>query len=344
MNSFNNLLYCEFYKINRKKTLLKVGIAVVVIILLVMAAGLTMEYLVKQSGVQNVNSDYETQIAQLEAQLASLEARPQSSSLYKLIIFNEEYSVRAQIAYYKYMLENNVPAGAVGVYSSGDINALLQPDYYTFVSVCATTMMTLVTIFMIVMACRNTVGEFNSGTMKMQLIRPIDRNKFFTAKWLSVYVSSVGILLFGMILSFLVGLMAFGGSASDVLIITNATDCLRVSPIAALIINFLLKCVRLFALVQVTMFVNMLCKRNASAIALNIVMTLMEIGILIETIAAIPYVGFVGFFMNVNWESVLTTTGPSLRGLTLWSMIPVTLAWTVFFTVMNYKKFEKKEI
>ncbi len=344
MNSFNNLLYCEFYKINRKKTLLKAGIFVGVIVLFVMAAGLTMEYLVNQSGIQDVNSDYETQIALLEAQLASIQARPESSSLYKLIIFNEEYSVRAQIAYYKYMLENNVPAGAVNVYSLGDVTALFQSDYYTFVSVCTTTMMTLVVVFLIIMACRNTIGEFNSGTMKMQLIRPIDRNKFFTAKWLSVYISCVGILLFSMIVSFLVGLMAFGGSASDVLIITNATDCLRVSPIVALIINFLLKCVRLFALVQVTMFVNMLCKRNASAIALNIVMTLMEIGILVETVAAIPYVGFVGFFMNVNWESVLSTTSPSLRGLTLWSMIPVTLLWTAFFMVMNYRKFAKKEI
>lgn len=344
MNNFNNLLYCEFYKINRKKTLLKVGIAVAVIVLLIMAAGLTMNYIVTQSGMQQVNDNYEAQINILEAQLAEIEATSQSSKLYKLLIFNEAYAVKAQLTYYRYMLENNIPAGALTTYSLGDITALFESSYYAFASVCATTLMTVVLVFMIVMASRTTVGEFNNGTMKMQLIRPVERNKFFTAKWLSVFIASEGILLFGMIISFIVGLIAFGGNSPDVLIVTNATGALRVSPIAALIINFLLKSVQIFAILQVTMFVNLLCKRNASAIALNIVMTLMEIGALVETIAAIPYVGFVGFFMNVNWESVLGTVSPALRGLTLWSMIPVTLAWTAFFTAMNYKKFADKEI
>ena len=344
MKSFNNLLSCEFYKINRKKTLLKVGIAVVVIILLVMIAGLAMDYLINQAGVQEVSSDYERQIALLEMQLAEIQAREDSSVLYKLIIVNEEYAVRAQITYYKYMLENNVPAGAVTPYSLGDITALISSNYYSFASVCATTVMTLLIVFIIVMASKNTVGEFNNGTMKMQLIRPVDRNKFFTAKWLSVYVVSEGILLFSMIISFLVGLIAFGGSSPDVLIIANATGALRVHPIAALIINFLLKSVQLFALLQLTMFVNLLCKRNALAITINILITLVDLGVLAETIAAIPYVGFVGFFMNVNWESVLSTASPTLRGLTLWSMIPVTLAWIAFFTAMNYRNFARKEI
>lgn len=344
MNNFNNLLYCEFYKICRRKTLLKIGIAVAVIILLVMAAGLFVDYLVNLVGVQEISPDYERQISALEAQLDSIQAKKESSNLYKLIIINEEYTVRAQLSMYRYMLENNVPAGAVTSYSSGEIDALIKSDYYTFTSVCATSMMTLIIVFMIVMACRNTVGEFNTGTMKMQLIRPVDRNKFFTAKWLSVYIVSVGILLASMMASFIVGVIAFGGSAPDVLIIANGTGVSRVSPIVALIVSFLIKCVRLFAILQVTMFVNMLCKKNASAIALNIVMTLMGIGSLVETIAAVPYVGFVGFFLNVDWEIALGLTGPSIRGLTLWSMIPVTLAWTAFFMVMSYRKFSQKEI
>lgn len=343
MKEFNNLLSCELYKISRKKTLLKLAIAVVVIVLIVMIAGLAIQYLIGQSGVQTNQPDYKRQIEALEQQLAILKERPSTSALYRLIIFNEEYSVRAQITYYRYLLENNIAAGAVTSYSTGDTLAA-DYDYYTFTTLCTSTMMTAIVIFMIVMASRNTLGEFNSGAMKMQLMRPIDRNKFLTAKWLSVYIVSIGVLLFTMIFSFLVGIIAFGASSPDVLLVVNASGTMRVSAIGALIISFLIKCVYIFAVLQLTVFVNMILKRNASAIALNIVISVMNIGTIIETVAAIPFVGFAGFLANIQWESALGLTGPALKGMTLWSMIPISFAWIAFFTVMNYMKFRKREI
>lgn len=343
MKEFNNLLSCELYKISRKKTLLKLAIAVVVIVLIVMIAGLAIQYLIGQSGVQTNQPDYERQIEALEQQLAILKERPSTSALYRLIIFNEEYSVRAQITYYRYLLENNIAAGAVTSYGTGDTLAA-DYDYYTFTTLCTSTMMTAIVIFMIVMASRNTLGEFNSGAMKMQLMRPIDRNKFLTAKWLSVYIVSIGVLLFTMIFSFLVGIIAFGASSPDVLLVVNASGTMRVSAIGALIISFLIKCVYIFAVLQLTVFVNMILKRNASAIALNIVISVMNIGTIIETVAAIPFVGFAGFLANIQWESALGLTGPALKGMTLWSMIPISFAWIAFFTVMNYMKFRKREI
>lgn len=343
MKEFNNLLSCELYKISRKKTLLKLAIAVVVIVLIVMIAGLAIQYLIEQSGVQTNQPDYERQIESLEQQLAILKERPSTSALYRLIIFNEEYSVRAQITYYRYLLENNIAAGAVTSYSTGNTLAA-DYDYYTFTTLCTSTMMTAIVIFMIVMASRNTLGEFNSGAMKMQLMRPIDRNKFLTAKWLSVYIVSIGVLLFTMIFSFLVGIIAFGASSPDVLLVVNASGTMRVSAIGALIISFLIKCVYIFAVLQLTVFVNMILKRNASAIALNIVISVMNIGTIIETVAAIPFVGFAGFLANIQWESALGLTGPALKGMTLWSMIPISFAWIAFFTVMNYMKFRKREI
>lgn len=343
MKEFNNLLSCELYKISRKKTLLKLAIAVVVIVLIVMIAGLAIQYLIGQSGVQTNQPDYERQIEALEQQLAILKERPSTSALYRLIIFNEEYSVRAQITYYRYLLENNIAAGAVTSYSTGDTLAA-DYDYYAFTTLCTSTMMTAIVIFMIVMASRTTLGEFNSGAMKMQLMRPIDRNKFLTAKWLSVYIVSIGVLLFTMIFSFLVGIIAFGASSPDVLLVVNASGTMRVSAIGALIISFLIKCVYIFAVLQLTVFVNMILKRNASAIALNIVISVMNIGTIIETVAAIPFVGFAGFLANIQWESALGLSGPALKGMTLWSMIPISFAWIAFFTVMNYMKFRKREI
>lgn len=344
MKEFNNYLGCELYKINRKKSTLIMAIVTVVIILVIMGIALLLNSLVGTVGVSSVNGNYEQQIAMLENQLEMLKTQMSSNSIYKLLYYNQAYGLEAQIKMYEYFLAEGVPAGACVAYSLGGFSLMEKFNYYTFTSIATASMMTVVICYMIVMACRNTVGEFNSGAMKMQLMRPVNRQKFFTAKWLSVYIMSEAVLLFSMIVSFVIGVIAFGGNAPDVLIIANAASVTRVSPLTALFINFILKSVKVFALLQLTMFINGICKRNALAITLNIVLSLVEIGVLVETVASFAYIGFAGFYMNLNWESALSLTGPTLRGMTLWSMIPITLVWTGIFMALSYRNFSKKEI
>lgn len=344
MKEFNSYLSCELYKIYRKKTLLIMAIVILAIILVVMGLSFLLNYIFTSAGVVSVNGDYEYQLAQLRVQLEMIESQMDASFINRLLLKNEKYQILAQISMYEYFVENNVPAGACTPYSLGEVGIGGEYDYYKFTCFAMSSLMTVIICFMIVIACRNTVGEYNNGTMKMQLMRPVNKQKFYTAKWLAVYIVSEAVLLFSMLASFMIGVMAFGGYSADVVIVANASSVIRVSPLAALFISFLMKSVKIFMLLQLTMFINSLSKKMSLALTLNILLSLVEIGVLIETVASLAYVGFAGFFMNINWENALSLTGPSLRGMSLWTMIPISLVWTGLFMGLSYRNFAKKEI
>lgn len=194
------------------------------------------------------------------------------------------------------------------------------------------------------MACRTTVGEYNSGAMKMQLIRPIDKMQFYTAKWLGVYLSSIAILFVGMAMAFLIGVIAFGSNCPDVVMVLDAVRVVKVSPFTALFISYIVKAIKLFAILHMVMFINSFIKKNSTALIFNIILIIVEAGTLIEMALSAPYIGFVGFFMNLNWETMLMTASPQLRGMRLWTSIPITFIWIGIFMYFSYRNFKKRPV
>lgn len=342
MRDFNNLLACEFYKISKKKTFLKIGFVVLVVILLTLLIGLVMDYFLAGLMGQVGSSSYEEQLESLKIQLDNAQTAMDSSKLYKLLYFNEVYGIKAQIALYEYLIDNNIPVGATQIYTNA--STLFGFNYYTFTVSVTSVLMTIVTIFLIVMACRTTVGEYNSGAMKMQLIRPIDKMQFYTAKWLGVYLSSIAILFVGMAMAFLIGVIAFGSNCPDVVMVLDAVRVVKVSPFTALFISYIVKAIKLFAILHMVMFINSFIKKNSTALIFNIILIIVEAGTLIEMALSAPYIGFVGFFMNLNWETMLTTASPQLRGMRLWTSIPITFIWIGIFMYFSYRNFKKRPV
>ncbi|MDE5549481.1 MAG: ABC transporter permease subunit, partial [Clostridia bacterium] len=191
MTDFNNLFACELYKTNRKRTLLKLAIALVVIIL----------FLTLISAVlKNVLGDYinigaeigssQENIESLESQIAIFEQN--QTWINKLLPDNTLYGLKAQLAAYNYLNENGIAASGITYYSVGSI---MEFNFYGFTEMCMSTVMTVLTIFIIVACVRATTGEYASGALKMQFISPINKNKFFTAKWLSIFVIAEAYLI-----------------------------------------------------------------------------------------------------------------------------------------------------
>ncbi|MDE6189218.1 MAG: ABC transporter permease, partial [Clostridia bacterium] len=185
MISFKDLLGCELYKVNRKNTLLKLGIAIVVIVIAITALcavikGVLGEFAYSEFGFAEEN------VEALKQQIAAAEAS--QTWLNKLLPDTSIYALKSQLAVYEYIVESGVAAGSVTAFSAGgNIPAF---DYYSFTETCMSVVMAVVTIFAVVACCRATTGEYSSGALKMQFIRPINKSKFFTAKWLSVFLIS----------------------------------------------------------------------------------------------------------------------------------------------------------
>ncbi len=339
MTKFKDMFACELYKINRKHTLLKLGIA-----LLVFLIATTIFFAVIESVLADMipsgSGDLNANIESLKAQIKTFEEN--ATWLNRLLPDKTLYGLKANLAMYEYMSENGITSSGVMSVSSGA--DFLNFDYYNFTETCMSTVMSIMIIFLIVACCRATTGEYASGALKMQFIRPVDKNKFFTAKWLSVFVVSEAFLILSFIVSFVLGVILFGADCPSVILVMRAKSATITSAFGVLVLSMFCKSVTLFLLVQATMFICSFSKTNVKSLVICLLMFAFDIGILLENILAVGYVGFVGFIANLDWMSAFSLTGPAFKGMSLWTMVPITLLWGAFFMYMGYRRFNRIEV
>ena len=341
MTDFKDLFSCELYKTNRKRTLLKLGIALVVIILLMTLISAVLKNVLGDY-INNIGGEFgssQESIAELESQIQYFEQN--QTWINKLLPDNTLYELKARLTAYKYLNENGLAPSSVTYYSAG---SFMDFNFYGFTEMCMSAVMTVITIFIIVACVRATSGEYASGALKMQFIRPINKNKFFTAKWLSVFVIAEAYLIASFILSFIIGVIVYGANCPNVLLISGASKAFLTSAFGALVLGMFFKSVMLFMIVQASMFIGAFCKSANKALVLGLVFIAFEIGSLVEEVLALGYIGYLGFLANINWMSALSLAGPAFKGMSLGTMIPITLAWGAGLMYFAYKRFNKLEV
>ncbi|MDE5616929.1 MAG: ABC transporter permease [Clostridia bacterium] len=340
MTEFKDLFACEMYKVNRKKTLLKLGIAILVIIIAIAIFSAILKGIFVGSSIGGTEVGGSAgMIESLKGEIALFEEN--QTSLNKLLPDNTLYTLKSQLAMYEYLNENGIAPNGVTTYGAAN---MLEFNFYAFTEMSMSTAMSIIIIFIVVACCRATTGEYSSGALKMQFIRPINKNKFFTAKWLSVFIIAEAFMIASFIVSFLLGVAVFGANAPKVLFVIRASKVFTTSAIGALILGLLFKSVTVFMTVQVSMFICSLCKTNNKALVLGLIFIAFDIGLLAEQLLALAYVGYVGFLSNLDWMSALSLSGPAFKGMSLGTMIPITLIWGAMFMYISYKRFNKLEV
>lgn len=341
-NKMSDLLYCEFYKMNRKRTLLKLAIAIIVIALAMTALSAVLKNIYGGAIPSQGLADYDAQINSLKNEMDTVQ-KSGKSWIDKLIITNGIAGYKARIAVLEYLKAHSVPSGSTIAYSANSGVGLFSFDVFSFTDFCMSTLMSVVIIFLIVACCRTTSGEYVSGAMKMQFIRPINKNKFFTAKWLNVVIVSEALTIISFLLSLILGLILHGPNALRVAFVAGSLVTV-VSPMGALVILLLINMVKVFALTQAAMFICSLCKTYGKAIVICLLFLFFNFGTIVEYVLAVPYVGYFAFLANLDWLSGITVDCAIFKGMSIWGMIPITLAWCAFFMWVSYKRFNKKEV
>lgn len=337
----SDILYCEFYKINRKHTLLKLAIAVVVIALALMGISALLQDLLAGMSLAGGLADYDAQIESLKAEMAAIQEV--SGWTDKLIIGNSVAGYKAKIAVLEYLKAHNVSPGSTMAFSLEGSLGIFGFDLFSFTNLCMSALMDVIVIFLIVACCRTTCGEYASGAMKMQFLRPVNKNKFFTAKWLSVVIVAEALTIVSFLFSLILGLILYGPTALNVAFVAGSAVTV-VSPMGALMITLLIDMVQVFAYTQVTMFICSLCNTYGKSIVLSLLLIVFGFGTYIEYVLALPYVGYLAFFANVNWTSGISVDAPIFKGMSIWGMIPITLLWCAFFMWFSYRRFNRKEV
>ncbi|QKY71180.1 ABC transporter permease [Lentibacillus sp. CBA3610] len=203
-------------------------------------------------------------------------------------------------------------------------------------------LLSLVSLFTIIVAAGIIANEFKWGTIKLLLIRPITRTKILASKYLSVLLFALFTLLFVLLFSWITGALFFGVNGMDPHIVMNQSEGYAyVSVIGQIVEGYGLQLVTLVMMATFAFMISAIFRQ--SSLAIGIAIFLMLSGNAIVT-----------FFADYNWAKYIlfanTNMGqyvngsPMFEGMTLGFSITVLAVYYVIFLAVSWLFFTKRDV
>ncbi|WP_430788720.1 ABC transporter permease [Virgibacillus flavescens] len=203
-------------------------------------------------------------------------------------------------------------------------------------------LLSLVTLFTIIVAAGIVANEYKWGTIKLLLIRPISRTKILASKYVSVLLFALWTLLFVLVLSFIVGAVFFGINSFDPQIVTDARGSFeQVSVIGLIFAGYGLQLVTLLVMTTFALMISTIFRQ--SSLAIGTAIFLMFAGTAIVGFFADKEWAKYILFANTDLEQYVTGT-PMLEGMTLGFSIGVLIVYYVIFLVLTWFFFSKRDV
>lgn len=338
MKDFGRVYRAEMYKNSRKKSLTKFVIACAVLLVLGFVSGAVMYKIGDVSDIFDLSEPfasneeaiefYETTIETVEAENDPLA----SAQLTKL---------RAQLQKYRYLQQEGMQSWQVVDFMSPS-----GKDPVSLVNIVMQFVMLAIAIYCIAAVSESVRGEYAKGILKMELVRPNDRNGVLAAKYCSVLSVAAIVYTVCFVISVLFGAIMFAGQAvKPVILMTADMGARAVSPFWALTVLYF---GLLFSLVGVTFLALLLAtsgKGKRSSLVLPILLYLLAPSIesLLCTVYT-GYVGYVGFFNNLDFLRALSAEGAPCAGMNVIGMIALSSAWIAAMALISHKLFAKRDI
>ncbi|WP_181350354.1 ABC transporter permease [Thalassobacillus sp. CUG 92003] len=227
-----------------------------------------------------------------------------------------------QIAMNQYRLDNDIEPRGYDVWS------FLQENR---------TNTAVISLFTIIVAAGILANEFKWGTIKLLLIRPISRTKILFAKYASVLVFALTMLVFLMVLAFLTGSAFFGiESASEPYLYFKDGSVHETSILQHTLLQYLLGSVNLVMMATFAFMISAVFRN--SALAIGVAIFLMFAGnSIVAFLSRFDWAKYI-LFANTDLNQHLsgnpmfegTSLGFSLGVLAVYFVIFLCLAWAVF--------------
>lgn len=206
-------------------------------------------------------------------------------------------------------------------------------------------LLSLVTLFTIIVAAGIIANEFKWGTIKLLLIRPISRTKILLSKYVSVLLFALWTLLFVLVFSFIVGAILFGINSFDPQIVINQGDSFKqVSVVTQIVSGYGFKLVTLLMMTTFALMISAIFRQ--SALAIGTAIFLMFAGSMIVT-----------FFADYDWAKYILFANTNLNqytdgysmpllneDMTLGFSISVLIVYYVIFLVITWMFFTKRDV
>ena len=337
MKNFSKIFHNELIKVNSSQTILKVAIAILILFVIVTVS---FNFIIEtigdyMAGFENISPEnLELQISVLKNQIKEMEDSPKTSMG---IADNTLYQLKAKLAMFEYARDNNVSLSSKSLFGS------MSVDSAGYVTTIMDLVQTILVVFSVVMVVKTFHSEKSNGTLKMQMIRPVNRKSMLFAKMLAIFTVSFVLYFVFTVLAEIVAIIKFGTSAKDVLYVLNASIVGEMNFASYLVLTFFVDLFEMFCYMQLAYFMCSIFWRKESIMGLTIVVVLL--GPMLESILNYIYIGYVGFFNNLDFLLALNpVTGPNMQGANLYSMLAITIVYQVAMMAYSFIHFDKCDI
>lgn len=236
---------------------------------------------------------------------------------------------RKQIAINEYRIENNIsPNGGYAIWNFVD-------DASQFIEFAG--------LFTIIIAAGIVASEFNWGTIKLLLIRPINRGKILAAKYMTVLLFALLILSMLFSYSALLGAILFGFPETTIPYLNyNKGIVTEQNMIVHLIIYYGLKSVNMLMLATMAFMISAVFRNNSLAIGLSLF--LMFTGGQLTMLLAMKF-NWAKYVLFANTDLIRYFEGiPMVEGMTLPFSIVMLIIYFVLFQFLAFYVFKKRDV
>ncbi|WP_029452319.1 ABC transporter permease [Clostridium algidicarnis] len=310
-----NLIRNENMKLAHSiSTWIMVGIVVIMIV----AVGLVSRF----AGTEAPKSDWKTDVITENESINKNIDNPEISE-------NRKANLTKQLQTNEYHLEHN-------------IEPIQGESLWGFVEGIAKVMISLISLFAIVMAGGIVANEFSGGTIKLLLIRPSKRWKILLSKYISVMGYTLLMLLVLLVVSSLVGGILFGFKEASMPFIANSNGKITETNMIVHIVQLYgLQCISLVMMVTLAFMISTVFRNSAMAIGIGVF--LLTVGTTVTMLLLKYDWSKYILFANVDLNQYIDGD-PLVKGMTMTFSIIVLLVYFVTFNVISYIGFTKRDI
>ncbi|MER1999628.1 MAG: ABC transporter permease [Lysinibacillus sp.] len=248
-------------------------------------------------------------------------------NLYKSWAEEGDEGLDEEILKMEYQLENDISSGYVTTFS----------DMVGFGS----AMLTLATIFSVVIAAGIVSTEFGTGTVKMLLTRPVKRWKILLSKLVAVILYGLTLFVVGLALSSLVGLILFGTSTSVELQVVDGV-VKELSPWSYMFEEMFLSFGDFFLSIIFAFLIGSLFKSSSLAVGVTLITMLMG-SVIVSLLTRFSFTKYV-WLAHSDLTQHMDGRVPVIEGTTLGFSIGVLIVYAVIFLAITFISFNKRDV
>ena len=292
------------------------------LLLMVSVAGGVLKYQENQAGnagSENWKQVLQTEINEGRAELKEMENVPKNELIY----------LERDIAVKEYRIEHNISPNA-------------EYSVWGFVGDAA-NMIQFAGLFAIIIAAGIVSSEFNWGTIKLLLIRPIDRGKILASKYMAVIVFAFMIITVLFVYSSLLGVILFGTPETAVPYLNYYDGEITEQSMALhLIVFYAMKSINMIMLATMAFMISAVFRNSSLAIGLSIF--LMFTGTSLTALLAMKF-AWAKYSLFANTDLMQYFEGiPMVDGMTLPFSIIMIIIYFVLFQFLAFIVFKKRDV